>query len=112
MWFAQAEGMQMVPEEGRPFFFYTPPEWGRHPHYGRFLELKENEVVEMCWLTGDGTDEGTQGAETLLRVELIPRDEGTLLRLTHSGLVSEKSRSGHAENWPLALQELDAKLAD
>ena len=110
LWFADEETLQTVPEIGRPFFFYTPSAWGRHPHYGRFLELKENEVVEMCWLTGDGTQEGTQGAETVLRIELTPKGDGTSIRLTHSGHVSEKSRSGHAENWPLALQELDKKL--
>ena len=58
----------MVSEPGRPYFFYNRDEWGRHPHYGRFLELRENELVEMTWMTGNGSAEGTQGAETLLKV--------------------------------------------
>ncbi len=109
-WFAQKGTLFMVPEPGRPFFFYTPDEWGRHPHYGRFLTLVENQLVEMTWMTGDGTAEGTQGAETIIRVELFPQGTGTLIRMTHSGFVSEKSRDGHAENWPLALQELENAL--
>ncbi len=106
-WFAQSGTLFMVPEAGRPFFFYTRDDWGRHPHYGRFLRLEENKLVEMTWISGDGTAEGTQGAETIIRVELLAQGADTLLRLTHSGFVSEKSRDGHEENWPLALKELN-----
>lgn len=110
-WFAQPGTLALVPEPGRPYFFYNRDEWGRHPHYGRFLEVVENELVEMTWMTGDGTPEGTQGAETVLRVELTPRGDGTHVRLTHSGFVSAESRDGHAENWPLALEILADALA-
>ena len=110
-WFAQAGTLAMVPEPGRPYFFYNRDEWGRHPHYGRFLDVVTNQLIEMTWVTGDGTAEGTEGAETVLRIELIPRGEATLVRLTHSGFVSERARDGHAENWPLALASLDEALA-
>ncbi len=110
IWFAQPGTLSMVVEPGRPYFFYNRTEWGRHPHYGRFLELIENELVEMTWLTGDGTPRGAQGAETILRVELAPMDNATQLRLTHSGFVSEDSQRAHDENWPLALEELDKAL--
>ena len=111
LWFAQKGTLQMVAEPGRPFFFYTPDEWGRHPHYGRFLQLEENRLVEMTWMTGDGTPEGTQGAETIIRVEFTAEGSGTKIKMTHSGHVSEKSRDGHAENWPLALEELNKALS-
>jgi uncharacterized protein YndB with AHSA1/START domain len=101
----------MVAEPGRPYFFYNRDEWGRHPHYGRFLELVENQLVEMTWMTGDGTTEGTGGAETILRIELTPKGDATQIRLTHSGLPTEKSRAGHQENWPLALEILDQALS-
>jgi uncharacterized protein YndB with AHSA1/START domain len=110
-WFAQAGTLSMVPELGRPFFFYTPDEWGRHPHYGRFLNLTVGELIEMTWMTGDGTAEGTAGAETVIRIELVPKVGATEVRLTHSGFVSEKSRDGHQENWPLALKLLDEALS-
>jgi len=82
-WFAQPGELLMTPEIDKPFFFYNRKDWGRHPHYGRFLELKKDELVEMAWVTGEG---GTEGAETVIRVELSAREEGTLLRLTHSNL--------------------------
>ena len=110
-WFAQTGTVAMVAEPGRTYFFYNRDEWGRHPHYGRFLELVENQLVEMTWMTGDGTTEGTGGAETILRIELIPKGDATQIRLTHSGLPTEKSRAGHQENWPLALEILDQALS-
>ncbi|MCA9656915.1 MAG: SRPBCC domain-containing protein [Myxococcales bacterium] len=111
IWFAQPGTLAMVPEPGQPYFFYNRDEWGRHPHYGRFLDLVANRLIEMTWMTGNGTSEGTEGAETVLRVELIPKGEATEIRLTHSGLVSERSRIGHQENWPLALRLLDEALS-
>ena len=110
-WFAQAGTLDMVPEPGRPYFFYNRDEWGRHPHYGRFLDVVENELIEMTWLTGNGTSEGTQGAETVLRIEIVPGDGATEVRLSHSGFVSEASRDGHQENWPLALEILESALS-
>ena len=111
LWFAQAGTVAMVPEPGRPYFFYNRNEWGRHPHYGRFLDLVANRLVEMTWVTGNGTPEGTEGAETILRIELAPQGGATELRLTHSGFVSEKSRDAHEENWPLALEALADALS-
>lgn len=110
-WFAQAGTLALVPQPGRPYFFYNRDDWGRHPHYGRFLEVEENRLVEMTWMTGNGTAEGTEGAETVLRIELVPKGGATEVRLTHTGFVSETSRDGHAENWPLALEILNEALA-
>jgi len=109
-WFAQPGTLSLSPAPGRPYFFYNRDEWGRDPHYGRFLALIENRLIEMTWLTGNGTAEGTQGAETILRVELVPKGAATEVRLTHSGFVSQKSCDGHRENWPLALELLDEAL--
>lgn len=110
-WFAQAGTVAMVPAPGRPYFFYSRDDWGRHPHYGRFLELKEDELIEMTWMTGNGTAEGTEGAETVLRIELVANGGCTDVRLVHSGFASEKARDGHQENWPLALEILDRALS-
>lgn len=109
-WFAQAGTLSLVAEPGRPYFFYNRDEWGRHPHYGRILDLEQDRLVELTWMTGNGTAEGTEGAETILRIELAPEGAGTRVRLTHSGFVSERSRVGHEENWPLALEELGEVL--
>ncbi len=110
-WFAQAGTLDLVPEPGRPYFFYNREDWGRHPHYGRILEVRPNELVEMTWVTGNGTDVGTRGAETILRVELVPDGASTQVHLTHSGFASEVSRADHQENWPLALEILGEALS-
>lgn len=63
-------------------------------------------------MTGNGAAEETEGAETILRIELVPKGAATEVRLTHSGFVTEKSLIGHKENWPLALKLLDETLGD
>lgn len=102
----------MQAKSGQPFFFYNRVAWGRHPHYGRFLTLETDRLIEMTWLTGDGRAEGTQGAETILRISLEPVEGGTCVRLEHSGFPDEKSREAHAGNWPLALDELAKAVED
>lgn len=109
-WFAEPGALFLRPEPGAAYFFYNRTDWGRHPHYGRILALEENTLVEMTWMTGNGTDVGTAGAETILRIDLAPTENGTHVRLTHSGFVSEPSRDGHAENWPLALDILNQAI--
>ena len=111
LWFAQPGTLSMEPQEARAWFFYNRDDWGRHPHYGRFLKLKPHQTVETTWVTGNGQQEGTCGAETVLRIDLIPSGEQTLLKLHQTGFVSEHSRNAHAENWPLALHELANVLA-
>ena len=106
-WFAQPGELLMTPKEGSLFFFYNRHDWGRHAHYGRFLELIENERVRMTWLTGAP---GTYGDETIIEVMLRPREVGTLLRLTHSGFSKRESCQAHQDNWPAALDALDEAL--
>lgn len=107
-WFAEPGNLLMVPEIDKPYFFYNRFDWGRHAHYGRFIELVKNERIQMAWLTGEG---GTEGDETVITVELIPQNNGTLLRLTHSGFRAAAAAQGHKDNWPEALKELDECLA-
>ncbi len=113
-WFAASGSVIMQGEVDTAFFFETvykieePGIEQRHPHYGRFLRLEQDRLIEITWLTGEG---GTRGAETVVTVELEPNGSGTFIRLTHAGFPDEESRRQHEEAWPFVLEQLDDKMA-
>jgi uncharacterized protein YndB with AHSA1/START domain len=112
-WFAAKGSMLMKVEVNAPFYFETShtqeneEKSKRHPHYGRFLNLVPSQLIEMTWVTGAG---GTEGAETIVRIELHEVEGDVLLRITHAGFKDEKTKDIHYVAWGYVLDGLEDEL--
>ncbi|WP_040802913.1 SRPBCC family protein [Nocardia concava] len=103
LWFADPGSVLMRAAVNEPFYFTAG---GGHPHYGRFLRLEPERLVELTWVTS-----GTEGAETVVTLELSAHGAGTALLLTHAGFQSADSRDRHEAAWPKILERWDHRTA-
>lgn len=107
-WFAAPGSIVMRASVGEPYWFEVIHEGARHPHYGRYLDLQPGRRIEQTWVTGrDGTD----GAETVVRLDLTEGEAGTRLQLTHHGFLDAGASARAAESWPRILAHLDEVLS-
>src|SRR5438045_8969047 len=83
--------------------WHSEVEWEgkRWPHYGRFTRLERPRLFEQTWMS-----EATHGIETVVRLELDPKDGGTQVTLTHSGLPDDEAEN-HRKGWEDILTTLD-----
>lgn len=107
-WFAAPGTVLMHARVDAPFFFETHYQGQRHPHYGRFLQLDPDRLVELTWMTGPA---GTEGAETVVKVEIAPSDRGSRVRLTHAGFPNKEAMHRHDGAWVQVLANQENALA-
>ena len=112
-WLAEPGTVLMKAEANAPFFFESRSPFepratgGRQAHYGRFLKLARDSLIEMTWVTGP---HGTGGSESVISIELQRIEGGTRLRLTHGGFADAATCARHADAWPLVLEQLDERM--
>jgi uncharacterized protein YndB with AHSA1/START domain len=107
-WFAAPGSVHMDAKDGGEYSFETEHEGTRHPHHGKFLHLEKDRLVEMTWVTGEG---GTEGAETVVSIEIAPEGTGSVVDLKHSGFPNEASMQRHEQAWVQVLGHQDRVLS-
>jgi uncharacterized protein YndB with AHSA1/START domain len=108
-WFAAPGSVLMTAAVDAPFYFQTDFGGRRNAHYGRFLRLDPCRLIELSWVTGAG---GTEGAETVVTVELTQLSSTTRVQLTHDGFPHEQARDAHEQAWPRVLAQMAERLSE
>lgn len=70
---------------------------------GEYRKIERPHLLEFTWLP----DWQEEALETVVRFDLTENDGATTVRLTHSGLTTEKARTSH-QGWPQILGWLRA----
>ena len=76
---------------------------------GTFREVVP--VHRLAYSFGWDGDEEVPPGSGLIEIDLIERDGGTLMRMTHSGLPTASERANHAVGWAHYLVRLAAGAA-
>ena len=85
--------------EPRPGGLYLSNVTGARFARGSFREVVP--VHRLAYSFGwDGSEEVPPGS-SLIEIDLVEQPDGTLLRLTHSGLPNAEQCAGHAEGWAI-----------
>ena len=77
---------------------------GKHKARGRFTEVVP--VHRLAYSFGWEERKKVPSESSLIEIDLVEQGNGTLLRLTHSGLPDEEERAGHEEGWTHYLDRL------
>jgi uncharacterized protein YndB with AHSA1/START domain len=72
---------------------------GRHDRVARGAFREVVPVHRLAYSFGWEQDEEVPPESSLIEIDLIERDGGTLLRMTHSGLPNAKQCADHAKGW-------------
>ena len=78
------------------------PDGSNHVAIGEYRELESPTRLAFTWRW-----EGSPMTDTLVTIELTPKDGGREIVLTHTLFQSEEEREGHLEGWNGCLAQLD-----
>lgn len=114
-WMMAPSGFE--PVEGKRFTFRTTPAGGWDGVIRcQVLEVVTNERLVYAW---KGGDEGNVGygspLDTVVALSLSRAENGTRLRLVHSGFVmpnNETALKNMSQGWPVCFQKLDTVAAE
>jgi uncharacterized protein YndB with AHSA1/START domain len=104
-WLSNGGDLVLQPHAGGLFFLDMVYGDHTYPHYGRYLQVEVNRLLEFTWVS-----QGTLGMESIVRVDFEAADGGTKVTLTHRGLPDEKNKNEHEGGWTEILGWLDGRL--
>ena len=83
----------------------------RAPHAvsGRYREIKRADRLAYTW-QWEGDDNPLPGLQTLVEIDFVSQDDGTEIRMRHSGFPAEAARRGHSQGWNSVLNRLNDLL--
>ncbi|MES1264092.1 MAG: SRPBCC domain-containing protein, partial [Variovorax sp.] len=58
----------------------------------------------------EGSDNPLPGLQTLVEIDFVSKDDGTEIRMRHSGFPAETARRGHSQGWNSVLNRLNDLL--
>jgi uncharacterized protein YndB with AHSA1/START domain len=70
-----------------------------HVASGEFVEIDPPRRLVYTWGWEADSDSAVPPGSTTVVFELLPRDDGTLLRFSHRDLPSAKAAASHAHGW-------------
>jgi glutathione S-transferase len=81
-----------------------------HDVGGQFRLLERPHRLAYTWQWQGDDNNPMAGLSTLVEVELLEKDGGTELRMTHSGFPAAGMRDGHNQGWTSTLNRLNDAL--
>jgi uncharacterized protein YndB with AHSA1/START domain len=74
--------------------------------HGEYLEIDPPRLLVFTWISS-----WTEGQSSIVRWDLIPNAQGTLVKLHHSGLAAQpEAARGYSQGWPRVLEWMQAYL--
>jgi len=80
-----------------------------HAVGGRYREIRRADRLAYTW-QWEGEDTPMPGLQTLVEIDFVSKDDGTEIRMRHSGFPAEAARRGHGQGWHSVLNRLSDAL--